>query len=1788
MSLSDSARFRRLDDQVGQGLVDAGRLTPSQLDHCKKIQQARGGPAKVRLTSILTEFGFLTEGLPPTSVAPATTPRPDITPRPDPTRRRAPAATRPPAPPPAPAPSQRAPSGRLRVDPMAITMPEHPSWAGLDPETGEPHETSVVDVAADVQAAETMPTMPVVADISGAVTVPEMRAATVPEEAEDTEDALYPDDGRSSASAPPGATPAQATPLPPGPPQTPLPPAPPHATPRPPGPPGATPAPLASPDPSSSRSRSRRPTRSVVPVGPGSGSHAPRGSSSDETVTGAPLPAEVRAAAENPENLFGRFILTAELGRGGMGVVHAAFDPTLGRKVAIKMVLDVERAGPRGIERFRSEARSSAKLRHPNIVSVHEIGEENGRPFIVMDFVDGETLDAVLRRGDLGPRELAGLVRETALALHHAHEQGVVHRDVKPQNVMVDGERRALLTDFGLARDLNVEKQLSLEGQVIGTPYYVSPEQARGDREGTGPRSDVYSLGAVLYSSLVGRPPFNGTTLMDVLRQVFEDDPEPPREINPGVHPDLETIALKCMEKEPDLRYASAKAVADELGRFIDGKAIEARPLNRRERLGRWARRNRVLAATVVTAVLIVTALLLTGIALGIISIQKIRQERDVATREREAAVAARAETVTERDRAQEAERLAVAAAGAEREAREEAETARGQAEQEREKASEAARAAQAAAEREAAARSKAEQERERARAAEEVARAAAAAEEAERARATVLARSRGELLAAALVEKGERLISLGRHAEAAAVLARSLAIVDGAPARSALARALPRAVPLRWVTSRLDATALAVDPERARLAIGDADGVVHVLEIASGREVAVMDAGTRGVAAVAWSPDGDWIVASGVAGAVTVIDVASGGRAAALDGHRRAVRALAWGARLATGSDDGTVRVWDVSNAVPSLAREPARVAPLAVHDLEAGAVGAVAWSPDGRLVAGGADGRLLAIASPERGAEAVITSQGRHGGAIVAVEVAADGRLVSLGADRVVKVRDLVGGARGQTIRIGGEVAPADVAWSPDGRRVAIGAVDGAVQVVEIGGTGEVTPTAVGEPAEGGVAALLWVDVARLAIVGRDRSFHLRDLGSGAVSARIEGHAGGVIGLLADVDADERPIASFGLDGTIRLWDRATGKARGVLRGHEGGVGNAVFLPGGERLASVGWDGSLRLWDLATGASVAVGRADGDPVRIDALDVSSAGIVTGDRAGRVLLWNAEDATVVAELARHDGRVRVVRFAYGSTRLASAGEDGRVHLLDAASPDASPVTLAAHDGEVRTVQWSPDGEWLATGGADGVARLFAADGTSGPRLEGHDDEVTALRFDPSGVTLASASLDRTVLLWDITFGSSPETTTASGRGVLRGHEDGLVALSFDADGSWLASADQGGSVRLWNPETADPVAVLRGHRGAALVGNFLDEGRTLLSAGFLDGTVRAWDLTFLRRGIQPGREVLGRHEASVGALLPLPDGAVASIGDDGVLRVHAPGGEAPDAWARGEGGPRVRALVYVDGTGLGLAASTEDGAVRVWPAGGDEAEALAGHGPAEVTAAAWSADGRALATAADDQIVKLWAPGAATDPLAEFDDRRVVRAIAWSADGARIATAGDGPIVHVLEVGDPGGPPRELRGGVGNVEAIAWRPDGAELAVAGHDGRLRIFEVEGDGRPARVLEADAALRDLAWSADGARIAAVDDVGLVWVWELGDALRCRVRLELGDDRPVAIVWSTTSDRLIVGDAGGRLHHFDLAALGAWASPDEVADRVHRMTGWRSQGLEARAATSRVVTVEGGS
>jgi WD40 repeat protein/serine/threonine protein kinase len=1031
-----------------------------------------------------------------------------------------------------------------------------------------------------------------------------------------------------------------------------------------------------------------------------------------------------------------------ELGRGGMGVVYKARHLKLNRTVALKMILLGGHAGAEELARFRTEAEVVASLLHPNIVQIYEVGEHDVGtgppcPYIALEFCAGGSLAQALAGTPLAPREAAHLVEKLARAVQSAHEAGIVHRDLKPGNVLLsfcgrsqnraDGgpapvserplnETVPKITDFGLAKRLDSAGQTA-SGAVMGTPSYMAPEQAGGKSKEVGPLADVYALGAILYECLTGRPPFKAATAVDTILQVVGAEAVPPRRLSPTIDRDLETITLKCLEKEPRQRPLSAGFLADELARYLEGRPIRLRPVHPGERLWRWGRRNPVLAAAGGLAGLALLAVLVVSVAFAL---SERRHSKDLrqALRDSHYRLAENYldRALTADPRTEPDERLLWLGRSLE--------------------------AAPADAD-----------DLQRAirlnltawhRALHEL-----RAPLPHKAVIRCLAFRGDSLLLAGCADGSARLwdAPTGEPAGKPRALGTVVLAVGFDKGGRALA-AVPREETVRVVDVRSGKTvagpfahaekvvAAAFNEDGRLLVTGSADQTARVWNVARNSPVGGPLRQATDVIAVALSADGKRALTGTTGGKAQVWDVASGRPRGPVLPHPRQVLSVAFVPRsevVVTGCEDNAARRWDGKTG--KLLGSPIR------HHPAAGTVWAVAVSPDGeRLLTCGEDSaaRMWGLESGERVGQALT-----HQEEVRAIAFSPDGRLLATGGyDQVVRLwraapRAFVGPLNHPGKALHGVIRP-------DGRLIATAGTDGMVRLWH---------TATGRPAgrwrahENGIHSTTFRrDGRRLLTASAGGSARVWEVPSGrAVGAPLR-HAGEVHE--ATFSPDGRLVATASGDGTAALWNAETGKRLFVLS-HENGVQAVVFDPRGTLLWTGGHDRKARLWEVSSGRLKATLPHD-DVVRDAAFTPDGRRVVTvgDDRKARV--WLVDDPERKPLVLSHDQPVRVVAVSADGRRIVTGSDDHTARVWDADTGD--PLTRPLeHALQVLAASLQPGGPLLATGSVDRTARLWEAGlgRPVGPPL-GHGDSVTTAVFDPSGRVLLTCAKDGKGRLWPV------------------------------------------------------------------------------------------------------------------------------------------------------------------------------------------------------------------------------------------------------------------------------------------------------------------------------------------------------------------------------------------------------------------------------------------------------
>ena len=851
---------------------------------------------------------------------------------------------------------------------------------------------------------------------------------------------------------------------------------------------------------------------------------------------------------------FGDYELLHEVARGGMGVVYRARQVSLDRVVAIKMILAGNFASPRDVRRFQVEAQAAANLTHPAIVPIFEIGEHQGHHFFSMGFVEGQSVQERIRNGPLPAREAAVIVRRVARAIEYAHQQGVIHRDLKPANILLDKNGQPQVTDFGLAKMVGGKDELTATGQAMGTPSYMPPEQVAAKSRKLGPPADIYSLGATLYAIVAGRPPFQASTAIDTMIQVLEQEPVSPRALNPQVERDLETICLKCLNKDPRRRYSSAGEVADELGRYLEGQPIKARPVSLIERGGRWCGRNPVLAT--LGACLVGSLFFGTVIAAGLafFAYTSYRQSRE----EVYAARIALAQNAWDSSNTGRASQLLDSLVPGILQPQPDL---RGwDWEFLHRRAHDGLRLL---------------------------------ASDSGYVVDRVIFRPDGRALASAgydgiirvwATADGSLLRRIKGHSAQILGLAFSpdgRLIASGSRDRTVRLWEADTGREVRTLARLPDSVQnAAFSPDGLWVAATAADGSIKVWTASDGKplwEVSGPTGHSSWTFGLAFSPDGGMLATAGGDTQIKIWAARDGRPVRTLAGHTDQVHSIAFSPdsrRLVSGSFDQSLKIWDVGSG-----RELQRMTG------HSNWVQGVAFSPDGQRIASGASDQTIRIWDADTGREVGMILG--HTGSVQSVAFSPDGRLIaSSGEDASARVWDSTGNAAVVALSSTDEARSLGMVFSPDGKWLATTHDDGIIRI-RVTGSGLISRLI---DARGAPAATLVFDRAgqNLAGVGQDGTVRVWNLRSGRLVKFVRAATSGSRRIAVSPEIDR--IAILNDEGLVTVRDLAGHRPDVLLRGDPPGSADPVentasvlaFSPDGHRLAAAHNNGKLDLWNI------------------------------------------------------------------------------------------------------------------------------------------------------------------------------------------------------------------------------------------------------------------------------------------------------------------------------------------------------------------------------------------------------------------------------------------------------------------------------------------------------------------------------------------------------------------------------------------------------------------------------
>jgi WD40 repeat protein len=1071
---------------------------------------------------------------------------------------------------------------------------------------------------------------------------------------------------------------------------------------------------------------------------------------------------------------LGDFRIIGEIGRGGMGVVYEAMQLGLSRRVALKVLLSAAALDPRHVQRFEVEARTAAGLHHPNIVPVYATGSDQGIPYYAMQFIEGRDLARVIaglrrqRRKDgtegdrrlptvSSPLELPGptfaraaaqLARQAADALECAHGHGVLHRDVKPSNLLIDDIGRLWITDFGLAR-IRGSLELTRTGDALGTPRYMSPEQAVGRRSPLDGRTDIYSLGATIYELLTLRPAFAGDDRLDVLRRIAEEEPIAPRRIDPTIPVDLETIVVKAMAKEPSDRYATAADMADDLGRFLDGRPIRGRRQTIIDRAVRWTRRHRGLVSGLVAAGLLLVVLLALGGWRYTALLQRHNSELEAAIglARRHAREADFQRRLADRHFYASDLRLARRAI--------------------------ATRQFEAAQDLLDAIEPGPDGDDPRDFAWHYLRRLA-------RAELVRFPEREHTLFGISLARDGRTLASYHRDA--------TMVIWDVNEERPRLSFPAGNASNPRLSA---DGTILVAEQGEspgqptAHLALWETrTGTLRArreLQARGARQESALEILARDrLVACTWLDE---------TGKTSLriwdfdLDPAKFRPRVVLDALDDA--AFAPRANVFVTIEHGRPTIRDVSTA--AIVRALPGSFP---------AAGSPSLSDDGRQLALRLGGDTVIVLATADGSE---VDRYRTGAQVASVVLSPAGdALAAVDEAGLVHLRHRPSG-RSHVIRpddLDRRREPRRPVFSPDGQRLATtshgtpgGAQPAAVWDVRTGRRVGVLPSP-----EQSASTLIFTPDCRSLLDDGGRSPRIWHFEPPATAGTPAGHADEAWGLAYSPCGKLLATGSDDTDEprTIKLWDASNGK---LIRGWNAGSGTVAalaFSPDARVLASaqLATEGGVRLWDVATGRAIATLSGHIGKVRTVAFSPDGLTLATAGDDKVICLWDVASQVCVRRLKGHDDKVRTVAFAPGGRTLASAGNDMTVRLWDI----ASGRQLQSRRGNVKlaVVAYAPDGESLASADEAGAVAIRDASSLDVERTirSGEPDRLLALCFAPDGRSLATSGLSGVVRLWDALTGQELLTLTEQ-----RAQVNGIA---FAPSGLALAASVHDGSVSLW------------------------------------------------------------------------------------------------------------------------------------------------------------------------------------------------------------------------------------------------------------------------------------------------------------------------------------------------------------------------------------------------------
>lgn len=1061
---------------------------------------------------------------------------------------------------------------------------------------------------------------------------------------------------------------------------------------------------------------------------------------------------------------FGAYELLAEEARGGMGIVYRARQSRPNRVVALKVLAAGQFAAPNFVERFRVEAEAVASLNHPNIVPIYEVGEWEGQPFFSMRLIEGGSLAKRIADG-IGRGSLESVtkfVAKLARAVHFAHQRGILHRDIKPGNVLLDGEGEPHLTDFGLAKLVEKESSLTRTMAMLGTPSYMSPEQAQGEGKELTTAVDVYGLGAVLYELLTGQPPFSGGTTFETIRKVIDTEPRRPSSICQHIDRDLETICLRCLEKKPTKRYGSAEAVAEDLERWLRKEPIQARPSTPVDRFGKWMQRNPRVAFLALLLQLVLAA----GLAgIATLSFRLVSANRDKEGVNRQLVGIIRnfewqkVEELVETGKRGDA--LAFLSDFLRRNPHD----------------------------------------------AVAATRIVSMLDRVSFPLPAMLPLRHGAAVESVSVSEDGRTVATA----AADNNARIWNLETGE-----LITIMPHGSKVNYVTYVAKDRYLLTRCHDGSSKLWDVTAKSEVLDFRTGinaRFPPKLDA-DRTVVALTETID-----------TVQVWDLERRERSGGLLRTPGRVTQAAFGRDtnvIAVGSHDGQVLVWKVGEPRPITALKHLQYDVTGLDFSPDGKLLAVAvgftvtlwetqsWSKNGEFDV--SDTQTLSIAFTPDGKHLISTAYDRPikiwdvvsrklvgqpvegGRPFCYFRISSDGtRLASFSQGGIVRMWDATSGLPlSDAFEHEGPVT--DLIFSPDGKTIVTSSQDGTVQVLKVQAIA--SPKVFFQTRNRYPSACFSLDGTR--VLGSTEGKVLMFDRSGEPRGKPMPHADPIFRM--KLSPDGQNLVTVTWDGTARIWDMKTCEAHTPVLNHSGRLLDVAYSPDGRWVATASEDSTSRIWDANTGQPVSPLLASGGDVLGISFHPNSRMLLTCGVDGTARLWSSpEGEPIWAEPIRHKGIIWTAQFNPAGDRIVTASSDKSAMIWDAQS--GRPLTQAMrHEQAVKGARFSPDGKSVLTCSDDGTARLWnSSNGEAISQPMRHKAKIKVAEFSPDGTRVLTGSRDGVARLWDSATGYPVSEALQ--------HGDAISCLQFSPDGRHFLSAADVDALRVWEvPQPPVPV----------------------------------------------------------------------------------------------------------------------------------------------------------------------------------------------------------------------------------------------------------------------------------------------------------------------------------------------------------------------------------------------